>query len=426
MTTTVDPISGAGIWCQKWGHKIRLFSHGFLVHGLRKIGPVGEVMGAWQWHDHLHSLVAPEVEIVDINLDETSVRLFHGNRRGNIAFAHQMPTHEQPRQSASTKDTRGALTHVALMCNNDTVQQELPQVLICNDHLVTLAQTARIRAALPHNVYFLRRKSSWVNKKVMLEIFALLTEVLRQFQGMQFVLAMDTAKAHLHGEIREYLHGQNFLVYYIPASCTWLLQMADTHLFALYKNKLKELFHDYKADTNSRKVPIEAIVGMVSSVIETVLNGRSWSHAWLRNGFCRDRTQVSARIPFFCAWPQLPAVPAGAPSQGQLKKLFPRNYAVGANMPNILPAALALPAPPPALMPLPPLPPPMSPRESLPDSQASTRRRRINRIYFSSLRSSAQASQVDETSGALEIPADVIHQPWMPGRSASSSAPAGA
>ena len=199
------------------------FSHGFLVHGLGKIGPVGEVLGAWQWHDHLHSLVVPGVEIVDINLDETSVKLFRGNHRGNIAFAHRLPSHEQPRQSACSKDTRGAVTHVALMCNNRAVQHQVPQVIICGTHLVTLTQMARIPAALPHNVYFLRRKSGWVNKKVMLEIFALLTEVLRQFQGIQFVLSMDTAKAHLHGEIRDYLHSQNFFFYYIPARCTWLL-----------------------------------------------------------------------------------------------------------------------------------------------------------------------------------------------------------
>ena len=229
----MDPISGARIWNKKWGPKNALFSRGFLLHGRAKIGLVGEVLGAWQWHDHLHSLVVPGVEIVDINLDETSVGLFHGNRRGNIAFAHRLPSHEQPRQSACSKDTRGAVTHVAMMCKSDAIQQELPQVIICGTHLVTLAQTARIRAALPHNVYFLRRKSGWVNKKVMLEIFALLSEVLRQFQGVQFVLSMDTAKAHLHGEITEYLHSQNFFLYYIPARCTWLLQMADTHLLAL-------------------------------------------------------------------------------------------------------------------------------------------------------------------------------------------------
>ena len=179
----------------------------------------------------MRSLVPADLEIVEINLDETSVKMHHGNRRGNIVFPRGLMSYAIPRQQGSPKMLRGCLTHVAMICNHASVQAELPQVLLCSANLVTLADTMAIRAVLPHNVYFLRRPSGWSNTQSMLEVFQLLNLCLSRFHGYKFILSMDTAKSHLDKSLRDYLHAIGFFVYYIPAGMTWLLQPADTHLF---------------------------------------------------------------------------------------------------------------------------------------------------------------------------------------------------
>ena len=69
-------------------------------------------------------------QAVFINVDETSISLARPDLKGNI-----VPGTYSLQQKG--KHTRGALTHVASICNRSDIQPCLPQVILSNTHVVS-------------------------------------------------------------------------------------------------------------------------------------------------------------------------------------------------------------------------------------------------------------------------------------------------
>ena len=88
----------------------------------------------WQWWNCAASCVGPGLEILRINLDETSVCLFQGGGKGTIVCRkRRLDANRQPVQQVSSGRKRMCLTHIAMVCDRPDVQPVLPQVVIGNE-----------------------------------------------------------------------------------------------------------------------------------------------------------------------------------------------------------------------------------------------------------------------------------------------------
>ena len=156
-----------------------------------------------------------------INLDETSLAYAYPQTRGTVIIRKHLPkgrSHKPQRYKLG--DLRGHVTYLGFVCNESTVQPELPQILIGNEHFFTLKSLAKAKPHLPKNVYVWREKSAWSNHKTMRRAFKKLREALyycTERWGRNVIIVMDTHRSHLHRTISQMARLYGFQVMYALA-----------------------------------------------------------------------------------------------------------------------------------------------------------------------------------------------------------------
>ena len=123
----------------------------------------------WQWFQFLRSRVPPNRQVLRLNLDETSIRFWYLPRMGLRRPKRQMPRTGFTRQ-ASRSQLRKAFSHVAIICDDTSLQPHLPQVLLVNERTVSVEQLRRWRSLPGSNAQLWRRQSAWINDKVFAQI----------------------------------------------------------------------------------------------------------------------------------------------------------------------------------------------------------------------------------------------------------------
>ena len=88
----------------------------------------------WQWANFLHAQVPAEVPRLNINMDETSIRLHPDTGIGYLCKGARRAkrTPKSLVRNLTQGQKRGAFTHVALLCDDIDVQPLLPQFLFVN------------------------------------------------------------------------------------------------------------------------------------------------------------------------------------------------------------------------------------------------------------------------------------------------------
>ena len=150
----------------------------------------------WQWFHFLQGQVPPDRPVLRLNLDETSVRFWYEPRQGLRRPRGQIPRAGFARK-ASRAQLRKALSHIAILCDDLSLQPHVPQVLLVNDRTVS-AEFYRRWTSLPGtNAKLWRGKSAWINDKVFAKIVRELGKVLRsRAGGRQAILLLDAHKCH--------------------------------------------------------------------------------------------------------------------------------------------------------------------------------------------------------------------------------------
>ena len=65
-------------------------------------------------------------EVIRLNMDETSVSFFYGHGKGNMVVSSRpFRSRDVPVQHATKKALRGAMTHVAFLCDKQEFQKAL-------------------------------------------------------------------------------------------------------------------------------------------------------------------------------------------------------------------------------------------------------------------------------------------------------------
>jgi len=133
--------------------------------------PPSQVIIYWQWYNYYESQVSADKQILRVNLDETSVCYWQGAQPGILLNRKRHIPGGNPAVTNVSRNTlRATMTHVALICDDSTLQPLLPQVLVAKRHLLTKADEARIRATLPANVFLKANPKGWNNSALTCEI----------------------------------------------------------------------------------------------------------------------------------------------------------------------------------------------------------------------------------------------------------------
>ena len=105
-----------------------------------------EVTAVWQWWNYLASHCSPEKKLLRLNLDETAVRPYMDPVRGLVVTGAEEPR-GKPLRSASRRQQRTCLSHIAIVCDDTSVQPVLPQIIVGNCKAVLKKSAGQIGSA---------------------------------------------------------------------------------------------------------------------------------------------------------------------------------------------------------------------------------------------------------------------------------------
>ena len=155
---------------------------------------------AWTWWNLAELTVSRDKKPLRVNLDETACRLHYEQRAGLVFATGSRLTHQNKRlvQDVSTKRRRGGFTHIAMICDDASIQPRLPQILLGNERIFPKSLCHRLTRELAPNILLWRRKTGWVTKPLMREVLAqLLTSLGELTATHQVILLLDTAPVHI-------------------------------------------------------------------------------------------------------------------------------------------------------------------------------------------------------------------------------------
>ena len=182
------------------------------------------------------SCIPPPVQPLLLNLDETAVSDSFHQAKG--LYHRRLKRRCRAHTQVQKNELRGAVTHVALICDRTEVQPQLPQVIIGNSHRFTKQLMSSVRASTPSTVHLFRRKSTWNNTSCMCEILDLLAHALMDFPWCQPILLLDTASCHISDKVAAKAAALNIWLVPVPAGFTHLIQPLDVYVFSGYKEFL--------------------------------------------------------------------------------------------------------------------------------------------------------------------------------------------
>lgn len=260
-----------------------------------------------------------------LNLDETSIKLCPATTRGYVVFdlrGRRAILRQGPRPSLSER--RSAVSLVCIICNDQLIQPLLPQVFVVNEHVLSESEVAELNSTCPRNVFFSRRRSSWVNAPLLCEIISLLAECLRGVRRTHNVfLSMDTFRAHLHVSVLRACTEAGFFIMYVPALTTGWLQPLDVCVFSKYKLwVVRELERRRLASATGQLSRLE-VMDVYRRGLPKVLESQSWARAFALTGLS-GQDHLAVELQKRLRWDESVAVPSTLPSLAELRCVYPR------------------------------------------------------------------------------------------------------
>ena len=280
---------------------------------------------AWQWYNHLAGRVAPGKRVLRVNLDETALSLHQGGRRGNIFLSKGHDATERISKSAR----RAYVTHVAFVCDDEVLQELLPQVIICNERTMPKAKITALRERLGNKFVLIRAPSAWVNTDICVMLVRLLAEALHPYRDLlQIILMLDAYRAHIGVRVWNAAVRHSVWILVIPAGLTWLLQVLDTHGFRSYKDHVYTSHQLHCIRNRWEPGSLEALFDAVKEATRSCLCGKGWAIAFDGNGFGDSQRRVRERVCKALGNMEIGVIPSSRPSMEQVKVCLPRRAKV--------------------------------------------------------------------------------------------------
>lgn len=304
----------------------------------------------WQWCNHLVSECPAGKTVVWVNMDETSVALYNGLRKGNVFFwRHSHDVASEPAQRINRSLLRTNLTMISFCCSEPLLQPHMPHIIIGNENTFKASEFLALLEVSPTNVYLIRQKSAWNNKHVMLRLVALLNLILQRFSNdYYFILGLDAAGCHIVPEVLLAFRASFLKFLLVPAKLTFMLQVLDTHGFRRWKNAFGREYQKKRSASETGQLSISDFLTVIYKSINLIFPTTKWKKAFLEDGWSHSQSGVCKYITDWCRIETMPHISNDMPSTEALQLLFPggnRTYRYDLCRPVRAPI-LALPPPP--------------------------------------------------------------------------------
>lgn len=299
--------------------------HGGPIFGPANLAP-GKATAYFQWLNAAMDEAPPLRPPLIVNMDETAiVRHVTGVRGTIIRATRKFPT---AIDRVSLSNRRSSVSLLASVASDATVQAQLPQVLLGNEHAFTL-QVLRSIGSTVGNVTLWRQKSAWNSHSTMRKWLTLLAKALGPLVEARYVIVVvDVHPSHIDTSI--FLHARRCGVrlVYIPAKLTSFLQPCDTHVFASFKQAVRRAWVEEKSKREKGAICTEIWLKVVCSAIQKVLVETTWRNAFLADGVLDGQRSMSSRLAQALGFDTSVEVPRVLPTLEEASCIFPSRVTV--------------------------------------------------------------------------------------------------
>ena len=191
-----------------------------------------------RWVAYLGSIGYSINDALWLNMDETPLRFYPRNQRGNT-YSRDAPVRAGA-TPASLRDLRTQVTGAVTVASHPAAQLLLPQLLLPNEQghkKLWAALPAELTAIWP-NIHVFSGSQGWMNNTTMLRYVKLIHEVLTAAGYEKVVLLMDAARVHVSPAVLRSIARKGWRAMLVPSRLTCLLQPLDVYVFADFKRRL--------------------------------------------------------------------------------------------------------------------------------------------------------------------------------------------
>ena len=271
--------------------------------------------------------------IVCVNLDETAIEYGLGGQVGYVVRRHKAGINMGDAvEPEDTKNRRGTISYIALICDNSLLQPRIPQYLVGNEHRFTAALMREMIPLLPRNIRLVRQKSSWNNASLMRQILYALSIALA---GFRIVLLMDCASCHIEATVLAMASRLGIAIALVPAKLTWLVQPLDIVFFLKFKRLLRHLYCKAVLREGTNLLDTKTRLCLVLDAVSQMVCKHPWKRAFVMNGISCMQKQIRKKILLKMGVDTMPEISPMKPSASSLQILLPSNRA-NVNMNSLL------------------------------------------------------------------------------------------
>ena len=144
----------------------------------------------------------------------------------------------------------------------------------------------------------------------------------------QPILILDACSTHMGPRFLRACRRWNIWLVFVPAKTTWLLQPADTHTFAAFKRRLRDMFEQSLLESDDGVVHLKTVLPHLDRAIRKVFQGKAWSSALDANGWSCQQQLLRQKILQTLEWQCVPAISDALPTLQQFEVIFPKRRQV--------------------------------------------------------------------------------------------------
>ena len=236
---------------------------------------------------------------VFVNVDETALASVR-HRGWGMASLHRRSV-ASPKARPRDPLDRGfsCTTLVAVVCDCPSLQPLLPQIILSrytqNAALPAARQAQNRACGFPFE--FWNGTAGRMTPTIFRNWATRLRQAVGSFNpGAWIVLILDCSTCHLDRASVVHMRRLGFIVIFIPAKMTWLLQLLDVYIFLRLKRGIREAEARFRSRTSSGQIPSGAWLKLVTTIIRREIVNCDWSHHFSRVGLGESCHHLSRHL----------------------------------------------------------------------------------------------------------------------------------
>ena len=272
-------------------------------------------------------------------MDETSLALTFGGQKGNIRVIKKEGQFRQRFvERLSAGERRQSVTLMVSLANVAEVHRELPQIFLGSTRHFAGAYLATYRPRMPEGMFLWANDRGWMTQEVCAVLIRAIAASLGDLMTRYHViLIMDAHRAHISETICRRATAAGMTLVYVPAKLTWLLQPADTHLFAPFKAAVRRRYTNARMESLDGRLDKEQWLSVVCDALNESVIHRGWTRSFASNGITDEQQHVSMYVRSMVGATRS-TCPTAKPTQEEINYLFGiRNIPYNLLMPELPP-----------------------------------------------------------------------------------------